>query len=274
MNQPQTQAPRRARPKPRMVEVKRVERLTPGCVRVTLTGPELEGFATSGPAEHIKVMFAQPGAGRLVLPEWGPEGPIMAEGLTMPPSRTYTPRRWDAATRELVVDFMLHGDGLASTWAAQAKPGDAIAVSARAGGAYTIDPSAEWFVLGADESALPGLATILEALPESARAQVFVEVADAAEEQPLPSRPGVDVTWLHRGHDGAAAGSELERALRAVEMPEGDGRVWLGCEAAVMRRLRHHLLEDRGFERAKIHTHGYWKLGEANHPDHDVGQEI
>ena len=37
MNQPQTQAPRRVRPKPRMVEVKSVERLTPGCVRVTLT---------------------------------------------------------------------------------------------------------------------------------------------------------------------------------------------------------------------------------------------
>ena len=274
MNQPKTETPRRVRPKPRMVEVKRVERLTPGCVRVTLTGPELEGFATHGPAEHIKVLFAQPGAGRPVLPEWGPEGPIMSEGQKMPPSRTYTPRRWDASARELVVDFMLHGEGLASTWAVQARPGDVVAVSGQAGGAYTIDPSAEWFVLGADESALPGLATILEALPESVRAQVFVEVADAAEEQLLPVRPGVELTWLHRGHDGAASGSCLERALRGAEMPSGDGRVWLGCEASVMRRLRHHLIEDRGFERSKIHTHGYWKLGETNHPDHDVGQEI
>jgi NADPH-dependent ferric siderophore reductase len=257
-----------------MVEVKRVERLTPGCVRVTLTGPELEGFATRGPAEHIKVLFAQPGANRPELPEWGPDGPVMLEGQKMPPSRTYTPRRWDPATRELVVDFMLHGEGLASSWAAQAKPGDVVAVSGQPGGAYTIDPSAGWYLLGADESALPGLATILESLPASARAQVFVEVADAAEQQPLPAKTGISVTWLHRGHDGAAVGSKLEQALRGFEMPAGDGRVWLGCEASIMRSLRRFLIDERGMNRSWMHTHGYWKLGESNHPDHDVGQEI
>ena len=192
----------------------------------------------------------------------------------MPPSRTYTPRIWDAATNELVVDFMLHGTGLASEWAARAKPGDVIAVSARAGGAYRIDPESQWFVLGADESALPGLATILEALPDGVPARVFVEVADAAEEQALATKDGVEVTWLHRGHNGSAAGAELEEALRSVEMPGGDGRIWIGCEASVMRRLRHYLIEDRGIDRAKMHTHGYWKLGEVNHPDHDVGQDI
>ena len=24
----------------------------------------------------------------------------------------------------------------------------------------------------------------------------------------------------------------------------------------------------------RIHTHGYWKDGESNHPDHDLGKEI
>jgi NADPH-dependent ferric siderophore reductase len=82
------------------------------------------------------------------------------------------------------------------------------------------------------------------------------------------------VTWLHRAHSGLTPGSELEKALRGIEMPAGDGRIWIGCEASVMRRLRHHLIQDGGIDRAKMHTHGYWKLGEANHPDHDVGQEI
>jgi NADPH-dependent ferric siderophore reductase len=40
-----------------------------------------------------------------------------------------------------------------------------------------------------------------------------------------------------------------------------------------MRNMRRHLLDDRGMDRGQIHTHGYWKGGAANHPDHDVGQE-
>ena len=41
-----------------------------------------------------------------------------------------------------------------------------------------------------------------------------------------------------------------------------------------MRDIRRHLLFDRGMERSAIHTHGYWKLGASNHPDHDLGEEI
>ena len=36
-----------------------------------------------------------------MLPEWGPEGPMLKEGQSMPPSRTYPPRAWDAAKQEL-----------------------------------------------------------------------------------------------------------------------------------------------------------------------------
>jgi NADPH-dependent ferric siderophore reductase len=68
-------------------------------------------------------------------------------------------------------------------------------------------------------------------------------------------------------------GTALEPALRELETPAGAGRVWLGCEAGVMRSIRRHLLDDRGFDRAHIHTHGYWKTGAVNHPDHDVGQD-
>jgi NADPH-dependent ferric siderophore reductase len=272
-NQQQAQVPpRRVRPKPRMVTVSNVERLTPGCVRVTFTGPELEGFSTNGPAEHIKVLFARPGESRVVLPEWGPDGPMLAEGQSMPPSRTYTPRIWKPESRELVVDFMLHGEGLASKWAQQAKSGDVLAVSGRAGGAYNIDPAADWFLLGADESALPGLATILDVLPAGKRTKVFAEVANEQEQQALTSPAAIDVTWLYRS--SSESGSELKKAIRAYHFPSGDGRVWLGCEAEVMRSMRRHLIDERGMDRGAMHTHGYWKAGSANHPDHDIGQEI
>jgi NADPH-dependent ferric siderophore reductase len=263
----QQPAQRRVRPRPRMVTVSHVERPTPGCVRVTLTGEELRGYEMRGPAAHIKVLFGKPGQDGPILPEWGPEGPMLSEAEQMPPSRTYTPRSYDAAKRELVVEFMLHGEGLASTWAATAKPGDVLAVTLP-GGPYTVEP-ADWYFIGGDDSALPAIETILEALPDGAQAHVFVEVGSAQDERRLVA---TDVTWLQR--NGAEPGRALEQAVRRFEAPSGEGRVWIGCEAEVMRDIRRHLLFERGFEREAIHTHGYWKRGAANHPDHDVGQEI
>jgi NADPH-dependent ferric siderophore reductase len=263
--------PRRVRPKPRMVTVKSADHLTPACVRVVFTGPELEGFTTKGPAEHLKMLFAQPGQSQPVLPEWGPEGPVLKEGQSFPPSRTYTPRFWRPDTLELTVDFMLHGEGLASDWARNAKAGDVLAVSGQPGGAWAVDQDADWYLLAADASALPGLATILEALPNGKPATVIIEVPSADEHQQLESPANLYVTWLH--HGDAAPGALIEREIRDLSLVGGDGRVWVGCEAGTMRSVRRHLLEDRGLDRAQIHTHGYWKAGTANHPDHDVGQD-
>jgi NADPH-dependent ferric siderophore reductase len=250
-----------------MVHVSRVERPTPGCVRVTFAGDELKGYEMRGPAAHIKVLFGAPGKTRPLLPEWGPEGPVLAEGQQMPPSRTYTPRSYDPSRNELVVEFMLHGDGLAASWAKSVKAGDEVAVTLP-GGAYAVEP-ADWYLFGGDESALPAIETILEELPDVSKAQVIVEVRGPDEERNLAAQ---HVTWLHR--NGSDAGRRLEAAIKALEVPGGQGRVWVGCEAAVMRDIRKHLLFERGMDREAIHTHGYWKQGASNHPDHDVGQEI
>jgi len=250
-----------------MVQVSQVEKPTPGCVRVTFAGEELLGYEMRGPASHIKVLFGDKGQSAPALPEWGPEGPVLAEGQKMPPSRTYTPRSYDAAKKELVVEFMLHGEGLATSWAKSVQPGDEVAVTLP-GGPYAVEP-ADWYLVAGDESALPAIETILEEIGDTSRAQVVVEVTGRAEERRLVAP---HVTWLHR--NGSEPGRRLEQAIRELEMPQGEGRVWVGCEAGVMRDIRKHLLFERGLDRGAIHTHGYWKQGDSNHPDHDVGQEI
>jgi NADPH-dependent ferric siderophore reductase len=274
MNLPEPQKVRRIRPKPRLAEVVRVERLTPHMVRVVFAGEELEGFTTRGPAEHLKVNFPPPGEAKLALPEWGPEGPILLEGQQRPLNRTYTPRRWDRETGELAVDFLLHGEGPGSTWAQQARPGQLVAVSHQPGGAYKVDNEANWYLIGGDEAALPAVGTLLEALPASCFAHVFVEVADGAEELPLESSARFQVTWLHHGRAAGRVGRKLEEAVREFPFPAGDGRVWIGCEAGVMRDIRRHLLNERGMDRAHAHTQGYWKYGATNHPDNDRGQDV
>jgi NADPH-dependent ferric siderophore reductase len=274
MNKLEPQKARRVRPKPRLAEVIRVERLSPHMIRVVLGGPELDGFTTRGPAEHFKVNFPPPGEPKLVLPEWGPEGPILLAGRQRPVNRTYTPRRWDTEAKQLIVDFLLHGEGPGTTWAQHAQPGQVVAVSHQPGGAYKVDPAADWYLIGGDEAALPAVGTLLDALPASCYAHVFVEVEDSAEELPLDSPARFQVTWLHHGGAGARVGRGLEHALREFSFPEGNGRVWIGCEAGVMRDIRRYLLNERRMDRAHAHTQGYWKYGVTNHPDNDRGQDV
>lgn len=274
MKSTQPQKRRRVRPKPRRVQVVRVERLTPHMIRIVLAGEELDGMTTNGPAEHLKVFLPPAGESNVSLPEWGPDGPILKEGQQRPLNRTYTPRRWDPNAKELTVDFLLHGEGPGSTWAEQAKPGQVVAVSGGPGGAYKIDTGADWYLIAADDSALPAVATLLEALPESCFAHVFVEVGDTEEELDLESPAKFQVTWLHHGWAPGQVGRILVESVRKFPSPKGNGRVWIGCEAGFMRDIRLHLLNERGMDRAHILTHGYWRYGIINHPDNDRGQDV
>jgi NADPH-dependent ferric siderophore reductase len=232
-------------------------------VRVTFGGEALEGFHWNGPAAHLKLIFAEPAADR--PDSENPPRPIM---------RTYTPRRFDAVARELEVDFVIHGTGPASDWAAQAAPGQTLTL-AGPGRSYAVDPAADWYLLVGDDTAIPAICTILEALPAAARKRVLLEVADAAEEHPLDAPLGnAELTWLRRGADAGRAGRALEAAVRALDSPAGSGRVYVACEAGAMRRIRQHLLHERGVPREHLVTRGYWKLGETDHPDRDYGEDV
>ena len=124
-----------------------------------------------------------------------------------------------------------------------------------------------------DDAALPAIATILDALPPGARARVVLEVADEHEERPLSTAAQLDITWLHRAAEPGPADTALEAAVRTIELPASNGRIYVGCEAAAMRRIRAHLLHERGLDPETIVTRGYWRLGEINYTDHDYGTD-
>jgi NADPH-dependent ferric siderophore reductase len=242
--------------------VQRIEKLTPRMLRVVFSGPELAGFAWNGPAAHIKLILGSPAA----------EGERSL-------SRTYTPRHFDAARHELTVDFVLHGEGPASSWASQAQVGQPMMI-AGPGRCYTLDAEAQWLLVAGDESAIPAIATILEVVPDSLRTQVLIEVNDAADEFAIaPPRSNVDLRWLHRaqpltGHTaGAPAGVELGAAVATFQPPTGPGRVYVACEADAMRKIRRQLLVDGALPREWVTTRGYWKQGATDHPDRDYGED-
>lgn len=240
---------------PRLLQVRRSMRITPRMVRVTLGGDELAGFGGEGPDRRIKMFFPVAGQERPAVPRATSGGPLWPAGEPRPAIRTYTVRRFDAAAGELDVDFVLHeGHGPAAAWARDARPGAWVGVS-EPGGRYVVDPDAQFHLVIGDESALPAVATVLEALPPRVPAITYLEVADAAEEQELPSAAAVH--WVHRG--ARPAGEPLADAVRAAPLPDGRGQAWLAGESACVRDLRRHLLDDRKLDRRAVYATGYWR---------------
>ena len=227
-------------------------------IRVTLAGDELTGFSGDGPDRRIKMFFPVPGQDRPAVPRAASGGPVWPAGEARPAIRTYTVRRFDPAAGELDVDYVLHeGHGPAAAWARDARPGSWVAVS-EPGGRYVPDPTADFHVVIGDETALPAVATVLDALPPDAPLLALLEVADAGEEQDLPVA-GIPaaVTWVHRG--GREPGGPLAEAVRAAAFPAGRGQAWLSGESACVKDLRKHLLDDRGLDRRAVYATGYWR---------------
>lgn len=232
--------------------------------RITLQGAELEGFEVNDPACYMKLIFPEPG-------QTGPERPL-PDGPRPKSMRTYTPLAVRADALEVDVDFVLHGDGPASTWAAQAQPGQVLYLMGPGPG-YKVPLDAPSHFLIGDDSALPAFETILASLPANAQVKALVEVVDSTEKRALQSPAKVDAQWVVRGTDNNRAGQALEAALRQAGAPAAGTRIYLACEAAAMRRLRQLLIEELGMERSSIVGRGYWKLGTINHPDHDYGED-
>ncbi len=253
-------------PRRRLLTVQRVERLTPTMARVTLGG-DLEGFHSGAYDDHVKVFFPLPGRSAPTLPEPGPDG-TPPEGAERSPGRDYTPRRYDATA--LVIDFALHDAGPATDWAAQAAPGQQLAVGGPRG-SFVVPDDFDWYLFIGDETALPAIGRRLEELRAGVRAFVVAAVTGPEEQQTLGSRATVSATWVHRPLSRAEDPAPLLDAVRALTLPKtGDGYAWAAGESQTAKLLRRHLIDGRGLDKAWVKAAGYWKRGAVSiHETHN-----
>jgi NADPH-dependent ferric siderophore reductase len=257
---------RREPPTFRRVAVRRVERVSPRMVRVTLAAPDLAGLTVEQPAASVRVLLPSPGATQLVVPTWNGNEFRLPDGRR-PTIRTFTPWRADPDALELDVGIVVHGGGVASDWAMSAEPGAGAAVSGPGRG-YTVDHDAPAYLVAGDETAIPAITQVLEALPDETSVQVRIEVGHADARIELPAHPGAAVEWLDLA-PGAAPGEALATAVRDADLAPGT-RVWAAGEAAAVQRIRRHLFDDRGVPRAHTSVRGYWKHGRAGDEDDDA----
>lgn len=246
----------------REMTVLETRQVTPLMRRITLGGDNLARFAAGG--LHVRLLLPGEHGATPAWPVTGEDGrPRWPDGAARPHARVYTLRRIDAAAGEVDIDFVLHeGDHPGAGFARHAAPGERVGMTGPGGGFI---PQADWMLLAGDETALPAVARILERLPAATRAVVRMEIADPAEEQPLPTAADLDLQWLHRGCAPAGTTTLIEDAVGAIAWPEADRSVfaWAGCEHRSFRALRGHLRGERGLERESHLVAAYWRFGVA-----------
>lgn len=220
----------------RTLQVARVEPVGAGFVAVTFAGDELADFVSLSFDDHVKLLLD------------GPDGE--------PVRRDYTPRRFDAARRELTIEFALHGHGAASDWARQAAAGQRVAIGGPRG-SMIVAADHDWHLLAGDATALPAIHRRLDELPAGTRALVRVWVEDALDRRAFASAAALDVQWC----DGV---EPWLASLRALDLPPGEGFAWAAGEAGAMRAAREILVGHHGLPREALRVSAYWKRGAAD----------
>ncbi len=249
----------------RLGKVTACERLTPHMMRITLWSDDLSDFSSLAYDDHCKLFLAQPGQPDLPEPQITENGLAFPEGQR-PPARDYTPRYFDTAEKTVTFDFVLHGDGPASSWAQQAKPGDAIGVGGPRG-SFVLHGEFDWYLLVGDETALPAIGRRLEELPRDARAFAVIEVPENADIQEINAPAGSEIVWLARNGRPAGQAGPLCDAVAGMNLPQGDGYVFVAGENTMSKAVRTHMVDARGHNPNWIKAAGYWQKGDSDFDD-------
>ncbi len=232
--------------KARELTVTAASQLTPNMRRLTLHGEELASFPKDVAGAHFKLVF----------PGEDPEKPVL---------RTYTVAQYRPSLHEMDVDFMLHKSsdgsvgGVAAHWAIQAQPGDRMSIFGP-GLASFINPDADWYLLAADMTALPALATNFERLPADAKGYVIIEIIADEDRQDLPIPAGMELIWVVNSQPGSDD-SPLYLAIKELTWLEGNAAIWTACEFKTMKKIRQYFKHDRKVEKSHLYISSYWKKG-------------
>jgi len=247
-----------------VVSVLRTERISPNFVRVTVGGEALSVVGDHGfdhwfrlflPREEGRTSFSLPDRVDLL----GYLKFLRMPEAIRPYLRNYTVRAFRPESRELDIDFAIHGDdGIATRWATRTNPGDTVALIDQGRG-FEFSAQAAHHVLVADETGLPAVAGILRDLPRDAVGTAFIEIAHAADEQPTDAPAGFDVRWLVR-EPGEQPGKLALDTVTSWPLPTTELAAYLVGEQSLATGLRRDLVA-RGVAKKAITFSGYWRMG-------------
>lgn len=223
------------------LEVVSTEMLTPSMRRLRLAGDGLETMEAFA-GQDLMVAVPAPGLAHF--------------------RRRYTMRHLRQHAREVDLDIVLHGEGPGARWATGATAGDRVeAIGPR--GKIGLARDCAWHLFCGDESALPAIFSMIEALPSEALAIAVLEVAGPDDElEPEDARCKPQVHWRHRTSE-PGTGQVLAGALEELTLPSGHGHAYVFGELRQVAAARAVLVE-RGVDASDIDHKAYWRRGVAN----------
>lgn len=251
----------------RSATVTTVEDLGPQLRRITFTleeGAAPVPFVPLAVGAHVKVAFPDPRTGSLNLPRVVDGRRQSDPDAPRPVLRDYTVRAVPDE-QHVVLEFVIHGSGVASNWAAQAAAGQHLGILGPRGSAVEPDTAQRYVVL-ADESALPAVARWLSESPVTTAIDVAVHISAEEARIDLPSHPRATISWLTGGEDA------LAEHLRALTPTPGD-YVWAAGEAGSMLQVRRAAKElglgaKGDVQPSAVQVDGYWRRGVAGRDHH------
>jgi len=231
-------------------------RVGQGMLRVTLGGPDMHDYPTTGVGdEYVRLFFPDAPDEEVRLPFVADRGWDYAPGVEPSQMRTYTIRAHRPG--EVDIDFVEHDGGIAAAWAAQARSGQEVGINPPRG-LYDRPARARRQLLVADEPALPAALRIAELTAREVPTTLILEVR-GSEYQLVPDPPAddaVEIVWL-RGTGNVSTPSELAAALRRADIAD-DVYVWVASETRLMREARRYLRHELGLPGDAYKVVGYW----------------
>lgn len=244
--------------KTRVLRVTATTMLAPQLKSIVLSGPELEGFQSGSPDDHIKCFFPLD-AGGPVVPRLGPDGIQFPEERAKPAMRDYTPVRFDPAKQELELIFFLHDAGPGTDWAKAAEPGSELVIGGPRG-SRIVPYNFDWYLMIGDETAIPAFARRLREMPRDARAEVLIEVQNDAMSVPLEHGPNVNVHWIQRLDARPGDPTRIQSAIKVLPFPKGDYFAWVIGESTAVKSTAELLRTQFGAQKEWMKVTGYWDL--------------
>ena len=237
-------------------EVVETSMLTPSMIRVIFGGTGLAEFRSTGVGdEYLRIFLPADGQPE---PTWPfPKGDYWdyPDDVEPSPLRTYTVRAFDAESAQVTVDFVVHDVGVAAAWARNARPGDVVGLNTPTG-MYDAPGEMAWQIVMADAAALPAAIRVLEQTAPGVRTRAVLEVPTAADRQAIAHHDGVEIVWVFGGNGHGK--SRLEEIVRAADLPEGPGYIWVAGETTTMRGVRRYLRHERKLASGAYKVVGYW----------------
>ncbi len=233
----------------RMTQVLSVRDLSPHMRRITLTGEALSDFPENKESAHVKAIFPNP--------KLGNNKPKLGLYLGFKKfMRSYTIRSFDKLNLALTIDFAVNDhQGLASSWALKAKPGDYLGI-AGPGEVKHPDLSANNHLFFGDITALPAIAATLEKLPTHATGHVYIQVPDEGDIQTLTAPSAIQIHWLVT-HNKLT--KKFVQALESHGTNLVDTAIFIAAEASIVRQLKQHLNNNCHYKKTMLYASAYWK---------------